>query len=426
MTQQVPQFVQSGFSSLNNSQRTKRWDEGIPWFDMPENKWVQLRFVGPIYAVGQHWFKTKTNKRFALLCPAYDPKSRRYDHKDKCACEALIDYNNTENQHIKSLAPRQTIFMHAIIRELQTKGEAQYLRPMRLPITLALAISNLKGMNIVQLEGVNYEVDVSDPNYGADIMVFSHAQPANPSQKYQVQFFQKTPLQPHEANYEAQLHNWETLIQYPSYNDILQALERNGYLEKPKEQAAIDQFTPVPPPPPTFQGASVPAPPQMTAPVPVGFTPPATFQPQQQAVYQAPPPAAPQMMAPQQMMAPPPMQAAPQMMMAPPAPAQMAPPAPMGAMPVQTPVAQPAMAVPTPGGAQGKKFQVSGRPEPVGVQEFQQLVQDYAGKLERGNPMKLWDGKDDVANLNVLACFAKYNGDGHCLKCPLRRWCIQY
>jgi hypothetical protein len=430
--QQSPFGTQSGFSSLTGTQRDKRWDADVPWFDIPENRWVQLRFMGPTYAISQHWFQTKSKKRFALVCPAYDSVTRRYDHKDKCAVETLIDTKNTEIQELKALGPRQTIFQHAIVRELQQKGEISYVRPLRLPITLALSIANLKGMNqhIDPATGIQYDVDVTDENYGADIMVFNNPNAQNPTQKYQVQFYQKNALNENEKSQLTRLHDWASLIKYPTYQEILTALERNDYMalingnNGTAPQAYDNAFAPAPPPPPMIgnqqQFAPPPPPPMQMQTTQFAPPPPPPVQTQQFAPPPPPPMqaqfAAPQVQQQTQQFAPPPPMApppafAPQTAMQQPA-AQAA------------PVSQQAPVAAVQGGA-GPKFQVSGRQEPVGLEEFQSLVTGYGAAIPRSQPLKLWN-KDDLNGVQVLQCFAQYQGDSSCLKCPLRRWCIQY
>jgi hypothetical protein len=56
--------------------------------------------------------------------------------------------------------------------------------------------------------------------------------------------------------------------------------------------------------------------------------------------------------------------------------------------------------------------------------DLQQAIETYSLNVTRATPLKACD-KGPLANLNVLACFGQYKGDMHCVRCPIRKPCLQ-
>ena len=461
--QQPPVFTQ-GFSSFT---KKTRWDENIRFFEFPANKWVQVRFYGPLFTIAQHWFKSKTGTRFPKICLAYNSDTRSFDHKDRCPVEAEFDPKNHPDQRIKDLSPRQTVYSHLIPRELQTvhQNDPNFipLVPVRMPITLALLISNLKGLNKHTINGITYEVDATDPNYGCDIMICYNPNAPSPQQAYSVAPSTQCKLNDREQAYSQSFYDWKNIIEYPNAADVKEALKSymgdNGIVSDssagtapsmpmPSFQPSVSTYQTgggFPPPPSAPQmPAFTPPPPQyqqQQAPMPA-FTPP----PPQYQQQQAPPPMpafaeAPQMPAftpPQyQQQQAPPQMAPPQMpAFTPPqyqqqqAPPQMAPPQMQQAAPPQMPAftppqmsAPPAMDVNESFPQQGlQNFPLAGKPNGVSPAEFQSVIQEYSSRLDRAVPLKA--GANQLAGIQVLKCYGQYQADEHCIRCPIRKYCI--
>lgn len=473
MTTNTPPLPQqnSGFSGLSG--RKTRWDDKIPYYDIPKDgQWYKYRFFGPLFMTAAHWLETKSNKRFPQLCINYDSATQHFS-KSGCKIEEEFDPKNSTVKKIKDMQARQSGLMHAIPRAIQRQGSLDPAwrpwRPVRLPMTVIMAIKQLTGLNQHNINGQDYQADVADPHYGQDINIMYDPNGSNPNQKYTVALGGHAPLNPLEMTYLQEIYNWETLIQYPTPDDVKQSLQVNGYYQLlnggPTDQMPnlADQVLAGVPQPPAYQMASinsgaVQAPPVAQPPgLGVPYQAPMQAQPAPyQQPYQAPP------------MQVPPMQAQPapyqQPVMPAPAPSyppQQAPQAPAAPLPQVTPgfnaqnvvesvqpvmIPQPTMQAPAmqptqpvlapapmaampnnvvPIGTTEKRFGFPGKPNGLSASELQAVVNDFSQTLPRATPIKTWD-RDEMAGMQVLNCFGAYKGDPSCIRCPLRRFCLTY
>ena len=329
-----------GFSSINS--RTQRWDEGIQWLEVPPNQWLQLRFAGPIYTVAHSWFESKGGKRFGLLNEAFDPSTGQFSRKaGHPVFELFGDLKNHSVKKVKDLEPRKQIFIHAFVRDLQKRGNVnadpqfKAWRPAKLPISAAISLAALKGLNKYTAQDMqamfgqipewfkgDFEADVNDTYWGTDVMMFYNPQ-AQPQNKYTFQMGQKSPLTAEEQHAVTQFYDWNSVIKYPSRDEIMRALEMNGYMEyavnlppgyQPQQRGGIPAASnvtemtlpSVPQPPQQAYQAPMPPPPAAAAPMMAPPPPPAQMAPP--PMQMAPPPAAVQYVAPAPVAAPPPMQ----------------------------------------------------------------------------------------------------------------------
>jgi hypothetical protein len=302
----------SGFSGL--SARKPRWDDKVPYYDIPKDgQWYRYRFFGPLFMTAAHWLETKSGKRFPLLCTNYDSKTQHFSGSG-CKIEEEFDPKNSPIKKIKDMQARQSGLMHAIPRALQKQGSNDPAwrpwRPVRIPMTVIMAIKQLTGLNTHNINGTEYKADVADPYYGQDINIMYDPNGQNPNQKYTVALGGHTPLTDVEMSYLKEIFRWEEMIQYPTVDEVKQSLQINGYYQLlnggPQVQVpgVADQVLAGVPQPPAYQMASInpgvtSAPP---VPQPAGLAPaypgqayqpaPAQYQaaPYQQPVAPAPAP----------------------------------------------------------------------------------------------------------------------------------------
>lgn len=463
--------AKSGFGAAVANR--SRWDDGIKWGELVDKQWTHLRFYGDVYLLATSWIKhQKSGKKFPILSLAWDPETKQFS---KPGDPILDDFDpkNSPIQDIKDIVPRQHGFGHAIFRQAQQMGQPCNL-PVKLPISLCLSLQRLSGMNKHVIEGSTYEADVTDPYWGADVYVFYDSS-ARAEAKYQVQIGPRGPLRDDERAFVDQQINWRALVTYPTREEVVRALRDNGYYDLiGGGQTAAGQMIPPAPPIPSAAGAFVPPPPSAPH---TAFTPPLSQTPSfpsAPSVGMAPPspqqfipptaPSAPvQAMPPQpfaaptlpQAPAPTPMPPAP----VPPSPAGFAPPPPppaaggfgglaqsgvveideipfrdaaVTAAPKAStpPTAQQPLVVDAPNvnaapaaaSTSERLFQVVGKGK-IGQAEFQGMVEIYAETHKRG-PVQQWT-RGDANGLQVLSCYSQYRGDTTCMKCPLRRYCIE-
>ena len=460
----LPQ-VKAGFGAATGGRA--KWDDGIKWGELPEKAWTQLRFYGDVYLLATSWIKhQKSGKKFPLLSLAWDPETKHFSRSGDPILEDF-DPRNSTNPEIKDITPRQHGYGHAIFRQAQQMNQIRPWAPVKLPISLILSIQRLSGMNVHIIDGQRYEADVTDPYWGADVYVL-YDSTARAEQKYQVQIGPKVPLTEEEMSYISQQYDWKSRVVWPSREEVIRSLRENGYYDLIAPQNHMVSQPAVPPsnfgmlPPPPF--------PQVLPPQ----APPPVQQPEYQQVYAPQPPAVQQMYAPQ----PPAVQQpdypqAPQGMQAPstasfappPAPpvqAQAMPPQPFGAPPIpmappQAPVnaapvspvpvglrpSVPASApaaeglielddIPFDGAAESaatgqevteRTYQVVGKGKPMGQGAFQTLIGQYAEATKR-LPLRACS-RGELEGIDVLTCYSQYRGDSVCMKCPLRRYCIE-
>ena len=371
-----------GFSGFD--QRRKRWDDGIPWLEFPDGKWLPVRFFGRtesiVHMVATHWLVTlKNKKRFPMLCPNFNPETRKFEDNG-CPICGEFDPFNSENEVIKAISPRLSGLSHAIVRNIQRAGGAgnpdwKPWRPVRLPISVLILLQKLKDLNLHTIEGVQYPADVSDPYYGRDINILYDSQGANPQSKYSIDRGDHTPLTEEEQGYIKEIYDFGSLVEYPDKDEIKKALTQNGYYQLLKTGAVAvpddipprqETFSKEPPPPPT---AKAPTPPISTGGIDIGKT----------ALETQP-----------------------------------------GTLTEDEIPFNPGSAVAAPAAQESKAAKA---PNESTKQKLQALIYKYSEKLTRAKPMKIWDS-GELKGVEVLACYGTYQGDMSCVRCPTRKSCL--
>lgn len=410
--QQVPlPLTNTGFSGYSN--RRKRWDDGIPWLEFADGKWLNLRFFGPseavVYMIATHWLTTiKNKKRFPMLCPNFNSVTRDFEKNGCPICEDLDPFNS-ENKTIKECSPRLSGLTHALVRSIQKAGgnseEWKPWRPVRMPISVLISLQKLRDRNLHVIEGKEYSADVTDPYYGRDVSILYDSQGSNPQNLYAIDKGDHTPLTEDEQGMLKELYTFKDLIEYPDHTEMKKALTQNGYYQMLHSGStiAVPEVEPPPSPMQTFTPVP-PAPPTPT----VTQTPVAH-------VTQTP--------------------VAPVAAQAPVAPAPRPPLPSTGGVDV--------------GSAGLREAELDSKPEhvsdveipfrtsnpeaaPVALSgnaanassDLQGAIVKFSEGLTRGTPLQDCD-KGDLVGLKVLACFGAYKGDMHCVRCPIRKNCLQ-
>lgn len=396
MTLQRPPkpLMNVGFSGFGT--RRKRWDDGIPWIEFPDGKWLNLRFFGHperiVQKVATHWLVTlKNKKRFPMLCLNFNSETGEYENRGCPICEDL-DPMNSEIKEIKDAAPRLSGYSHVIVRDLQrARGmnpDMKPWRPIRIPISVMIALQKLRDRNIHNIDGEEYTADVADPYYGRDVSIQYDSQGANPQSKYSIDKGDHTPLTDEEMSYIDEIYNFGQMIEYPSIQDMKKALTQNGYYTflngNGGDGTQIETPTPSAPPGPSFS-KEVPPPPTAATPAP--------------STKPAPKPIS-------------------------------------GGMDVGKAGREEAEAgclpedqipfspgtVPAAPVAHGNAA-VKAKPVEEGSSDLQSKIDKYSQELSRATPLKVCD-TGELANLNVMACYGYYKGDMHCVRCPIRKYCL--
>ena len=488
-----------GFSGAVHN-RT-RWDDNITWFNIPDKVVVTLRFFGPVYVVHNHWFATKKGKKFPLVCAAYDSATQSFA-KGKCPVEddfnipLLVEEAKRVNplfneetdpnlKEIKAIKAHMSGFGHVIVRQnfqSHDRGASRPWQAIKLQPSVLFSLIKLKSMNRCNINSKVYEADVADPYWGRDVHIMYNSSEKNPQARYTITLGDHTPLTDVEKTYISQLYNWKEIIEYPSFDEVKQVLNINGYYTmsnqlkgaqsfgdtKQNNFAHMEQYLPQVPKSPYDNQQMIPQQ------VPSMPTMQNNFPPMpQQSQLQPPMPQVqtmPQMQVPMQQMQVPmqQMQVPMQQMQVPmqqmQLPVQYAPnPVTVGyggglveadipetsPLPTNVPTvsqddleipfgepvklaksAQQMQAAPMQQAqathvqqSTRKTYSVKGRPHGVTPEEFQTIVSDFGNNLPRGKPFKASEDAE-LEGLHVLACYGSYCGDLNCVKCPLRSFCL--
>jgi len=215
-------------------------------FSMPKNnKYVQMRLVGPVIASATHWIdiKTKDGKKVTLpkACGRYDAETDSFDSTKDCVyCDELPDYT-----------ARQRYYVNAIIRDIQedepSKFQKKYsktelksgfkdgneskawtpIRVLSLPGGVAKKLKGLADLNKHKVGGKTKSMPISDDDYGMDIMI-KFDPDAQPAQAYDIQKGEKSPLN-------------ETEVEYLHWN-IEEALEKVGASQEEDTKTQKSEF----------------------------------------------------------------------------------------------------------------------------------------------------------------------------------------
>lgn len=205
----------TSFNDVSTADRS-RIDDTWEVLTLPKEKWVSVRFVGPISGYGVHWIEILTKRgkttRIPKYCLAYDPDSNTRDSTKDCPyCE------------LESADYSREFYVNAIIRDLQedepsrkakhTEDEAQSgfkdknskswtpVRVVRLPVSLITKLNRLSDLNRVKSkDGNSKSYDLSHEKYGCDVFIQYNPE-ASGTDKYNANLGQRSPLTEEEMNY---------------------------------------------------------------------------------------------------------------------------------------------------------------------------------------------------------------------------------
>jgi hypothetical protein len=205
----------TSFTDVSTGDRS-RIDDTWEVLTLPKEKWVSVRFVGPISGYGVHWIEILTKRgkttRIPKYCLAYDPDTNTRDTTKGCPyCE------------LESADYSREFYVNAIIRDLQedepsrkakpTEDEAESgfkdknskswtpVRVVRLPVSLITKLNRLSDLNRVKSKDGNSKAyDLSHEKYGCDVFIQYNPE-ASGTDKYNANLGQRSPLTEEEMNY---------------------------------------------------------------------------------------------------------------------------------------------------------------------------------------------------------------------------------
>lgn len=184
-------------------------------------KWVQIRLFGPIVSSAQHWFKFSNAEgkevNFPKDCLRWDSEEHGFDISKPCPyCDLADKFGG------KVVRAGKFFYSNAIVRDLQEDTPSKIkmtpeekksgfknmesdswtpVRVVKIPISLARKLKSLAELNKAKIDGQLQVVDLSDYEHGCDVQVKYDAKVENPTDMYQVQKDERTPITEDEEGY---------------------------------------------------------------------------------------------------------------------------------------------------------------------------------------------------------------------------------
>jgi len=189
---------------------SKRLDQLVDLIALPDDEYVQVRFVGDIFTFSQHWMDiiTKQGKKTSIpkLCLNWDPEEEEFADNGCPYCEAqgkggAINYlANAIVRDLQDAEPRKPVAPNAKERKtgIKTVGSKSWtpVRVVRIPAGAAKKVVDLAALNRVKGE----PVPMSDPKYGCDVSI-KYDSKASGADKYAVQKGERTAITKEETAY---------------------------------------------------------------------------------------------------------------------------------------------------------------------------------------------------------------------------------
>lgn len=232
------------------TQKDPRWDEKIPWFELPDdNEPHAYRLVAAPYYFSMHWIPTfkkdgKPGKAFPAICANFDHKTNTYADNGCEVCEYLRQLNAALDEtkqewsklpaHITKMTKRLTMASNVIIRELQEQGPPannqnwSYIKQVRFPQGFAKTLKELQDkFNKVE----NKVYALNHMQYGKDLYVSFNSASEDKNKIYTVQLGNTTALTDAEKACAGQLVDFQAHMRYPDQRGLSESLKRNGLYE---------------------------------------------------------------------------------------------------------------------------------------------------------------------------------------------------
>lgn len=464
--------------SFQSTVQTKdpRWDESFQFYKFKPGVWDLHRLVGDVVSAKWHWVKhIQTQKAYPpIFCKNFDPDSGKFSDNGCFVCSNF----KFEDPSFKTLRASTSLYCHTISRQLQQTNQP-YLMPISIPIGLGVKLATAAKIPIL-VEGKTIESDVTDFTYGKDLYIFNDPNDPAPSNRFQLSTQTVTPLTQQEIaefnskkvdflgllkKIEVNQNKTEDILKRTGYMDILRGttpqtmnskvetfsptqnnsqrdIQNNtvqmGASARSFSNAQVDDVPADFPPPPLQQYAPQvsqqsplpyqtqgymqpyqPLPTQTPTPPPSGLSTPVTsYSPTMQQPTSAPQPA---------YGIPPPPQEATFMQQghSMPSPHEQAPQINIPNMVVApAPVFETAAAT-NPSQKTSPSGMIKTQRGELTRDQFQIEMNNFSAALPRANPMKAC-AVEKYDGILVPACFGDYKNDVSCLKCLIRKACLEF
>jgi len=202
-------------------------DEYVDLHKFTDRRWDQLRFLGPVASIAQHWFdiRTKDGKKVTIpkSCLNWNGDREDFDANGCPYCEhgLRVDVSYYTNAIVRSIQDDEPKKKFPPVKDekkvvnlgskkdpfeakLKSKDSRTWtpVRVIRIVPSLARSIADVPNMRTIKKKGREIEkaMDISNPRYGRDVEIkFDNSQSG--SGKYQVRAAKKSKLTEEELEY---------------------------------------------------------------------------------------------------------------------------------------------------------------------------------------------------------------------------------
>ena len=202
-------------------------DEYVDLHKFTDRRWDQLRFIGPVTSIAQHWFdiRTKDGKKVTIpkSCLNWNGDREDFDANGCPYCEhgLRVDISYYTNAIVRSIQDDEPKKKFPPVKDeqkvgnlgwkkepvgakLKSKGSRTWtpVRIVRIVPSLARQIADVPNRRTIKKKGreVEKDMDISNPRYGRDVEVkFDNSQSG--TGKYQVRAAKKSKMTEEELEY---------------------------------------------------------------------------------------------------------------------------------------------------------------------------------------------------------------------------------
>ena len=189
----------------------------VDLYELPDKKFVKLRFFGSIHAYGGHWIETKkkdgSKGNYYYPCAAFDIESGKMDSTKHCPfCDDESGHVRFANDYfINAIHRKEQMNKPARVRATPAETESGYkeksseswtpVKAVRLTGSVLRRLQEMKQLNTVEnADGDTLNYAVSHPRYGADVSI-KRDKSLSPAQMYDVQIGTQTSMSKEERSY---------------------------------------------------------------------------------------------------------------------------------------------------------------------------------------------------------------------------------
>ena len=237
-----------------NQGNTLKPADVVDLYELPDKKFVKLRFFGSIHAYGGHWIETKkkdgSKGSYYYPCAAFDIEAGKTDSTKSCPwCDDESGHVRFATDYfINGIHRKDQLNKPERVRATAAETESGYkeksseswtpVKAVRLTGSVLRRLQEMKQLNTQEnADGDTMNYAVSHPRYGADVSI-KRDKALSPAQMYDVQIGTQSAMSKEERGYL--VWDLEHLMITPSTKEA-----EGEYVKWAKRMGLMDDKAPV-------------------------------------------------------------------------------------------------------------------------------------------------------------------------------------